>query len=67
MPKYVVEIPVRITREKAFGVDFEPTLDKAVKFELEADDENDAVEFVGLLLMNMLDDEAEAPGPALLS
>ncbi len=55
MIKFIVEIPVRVTRDKAFAVDHEPTLDRTVKFHVEADDEEEAVQLVGLLLAGELE------------
>ncbi len=50
MAQFLVEIPLRVTRENTAPVD------RSIKFEVEAEDEDDAVEFMGLLLVNELDD-----------
>ncbi len=50
MPKFLIEIPVRITPEGG------AVQEHAVKFHVLAEDANDVLEFIGLLLMNELDD-----------
>ncbi len=67
MPSFLVEIPVRVTRDREFGVDHEPTQERAVKFRVEAEDEDDAVGFVGLLLINALEPEEEDTVEEVLS
>ncbi len=66
MPKFLVEIPIRVTREKQFVVDHEATHERTIKFHIEAEDEQDASDFLGLLLMNELDaDETDDIEPVL--
>ncbi len=60
MARFLVEIPVRVTREPAFAIDYEPTQERAVKFTVDAEDEDEAVEIVSLLLLNEIEaDDAD--------
>ncbi len=66
MAKFNIEIPVRITRECEFAVDYEPTQECAIKFGVEADDEDEALELVRMLFFNEIEAsevEDENPDP----
>lgn len=56
MADFVVEIPVRIGGK-----------DRTIKFGVEAEDENDALERVALMLLNQLEPEEEDTVDVILS
>ncbi len=68
MAKFKIDIPVRMQRVPEFGVDFEPVVERTIKFGLEADDEDEAIELVRMLFFNEIEaEEMETDEKGLLS